>query len=332
MSDGGHDNRTPSTAPRVVLVIPTHTTRHLAMCLCSLAWQSRAIDAAVVTCDTDDDAIKAEIDRIVPVVWASAASRGVFHGPLVHACRTHQGEARLNQVRNNGLRALERSVGLSDSDLVVVLDGDTLLAPNAIGAYASLAATRAQVVVPFRVNVDQPRTALLDEGELLRAASASQLPAVLAQLGHYYAASLKGRQERYERQIASRNLWNRLGLFSIVKPHKPKILGGHHAVRVGALRAVNAYDEMYVGYGYDDDDLTRRLYGHTPGLPITIAVDSILAFHLWHPSRAPARPTDTPGYERFSRRDLPYVAEHGWATPRPQPPLEIRTVIAGARK
>jgi Glycosyltransferase like family 2 len=318
--------------PRLFILVPTHTTRHLEMCLASLAWQSAPCDGVIVSCDTDDPAIADELRRIAPTVWACAARRGIEHGLLWHVSRPHQGEARLNQVRNNGLRALDRFVSLNDRDLVIVLDGDTLLHPAAIEGYRRLASSPAEIVIPFRINVDQPRTAMLDTREILSAASRECLPGVLAEIQGYYRESLVHRQERYERQIASRRLWRWLGLASMVKSHKPKILGGHHAVRVGALRLVNAYDEAYVGYGYDDDDLSRRLYQARPEISIAIAVTTIGAFHLWHPSRAPARPTDSPGYQRFCRPDLPSCAEHGWRSPLPQPEPVVFQVQDAARR
>src|SRR5262249_6815500 len=113
------------------------------------------------------------------------------------------------------------------------------------------------------------------------------------------------------------------------KAHKPKILGGHHAVSVRCLRAVNGYDEQYTGYGYDDDDLSRRLHALSPPPRTAIAVSEILALHLWHPSRAPARPTDAPGYARFSSPGLPIEAEHGWRNPIPQPEPHVRVIEGG---
>lgn len=60
-----------------------------------------------------------------------------------------------------------------------------------------------------------------------------------------------------------------------------------------------------------------------------IAVRDIIAWHLWHPTRAPVRPTQAPGYARFSTPELPVVAEHGWRNPVPQPHPVVRVVEAG---
>lgn len=305
---GDSHRYTPAHAmnPRVHLVLCTHTTRHLEPTLRAVGRQSVAPASVVLTCDTDEPAINELIER----VWPSIGAR---HGlTLWHVSRPHTGEARLNQVRNNGLRALESRAMVVDRDLIVMLDADTLLAADAVARYDALARDGAELVIPYRVNLDQEQTeavASVENADVAGVATPRQM------------AALVEREARYRRQRTLRRLGlHRLGL---VKSHKPKILGGHHAVAVAALRAINGYDEQYVGYGYDDDDLTRRLYGHCSRIDTRIAVNDILALHLWHPSRAPSRPMDAPGHARFARRDLPVVCEHGWRNPREQGPVTV---------
>lgn len=317
--------------PRVHLLIPTHTTRHLAACLASLAWQRRAPDSVVVTCDTDDAAIGELLDDVWPRIWGVLAARGLSIPQLLHTYRPHQGEPRLNQVRNNGLRALEFHAALADSDLVIVLDGDTLLDQLAVLRHAGDAARGAELIIPFRINMDEASTARITGESVLEAAAVdategpANTPAILKPVATPAAfAALDARDRRYRRQLLLRRT-----LPFLVKSHKPKVLGGHHAVTARALRAVNGYDEEYIGYGYDDDDLTRRLYRLRPSLRVSIAVQEIGAFHLWHPTRAPSRPTDAPGYTRFARTDLPMTAAHGWKNPIPQPEPTVRVINAG---
>lgn len=93
-------------------------------------------------------------------------------------------------------------------------------------------------------------------------------------------------------------------------------------MRWGLLEAVNGYDERFVGYGYDDDDLARRLYALRPAPRVAAATDAILALHLWHPTRAPARPTQAPGYAVFTAAWTPRAVS-GLAGPAPQPRVRI---------
>jgi hypothetical protein len=139
--------------------------------------------------------------------------------------------------------------------------------------------------------------------------------------------SLGMRHARYERhRLLRRRLPRRLaGL--VLKPHKPKIISAHYAATVAHLRSINGFDEGYAGYGYEDDDLGRRLHALLPQPRTAIAVRDIRAYHLWHPSRAPRRPTEAPGYARFCE---PYsvFAKLGWKDPAPQPEPAVRIVPA----
>lgn len=327
----------PAAAPRVHLIIPTHTTRHLASCIAALAAQVRPPDTVVVTCDTDDPAIGGLLDdvwpRVVRVLRASPRGMQGRRMPvLLHTCRRHQGEARLNQVRNNGLRALEAASAaagrpVAARDLVVVLDGDTLLEPLAGKKYAALARAGYELVIPYRVNLDERRTAPITADAILGLAGSARAGDYSLRLPAEETARLEERHGRYMRHLAIAKLSPR-GL-EVIKPHKPKVLGGHHAVSVGRLWAINGYDEQYTGYGYDDDDLSRRLHALDPRPRTAIAVKDIIAWHLWHPTRAPARPTEAPGYARFNTPELPVAAVHGWRNALPQPAPIIRTVEAG---
>lgn len=303
---------------RVHLLVLTHTTRHLESCIASICRQTSAPESITVSCDVDDPAVS----ELLASVWARTAlalERARRPIPTIHHVgRTHLGEARLNQVRNNGLRAIIAAGGRRE-DLVVVIDGDMVLAPDAIEHHRALAAAGADVVVPFRINTTESQAASVSADALLE--ENGPWPAELTPRTDQLASMLM-RDRRYRRQLAVRRL-----LPWLTKPHKPKLLGGHHAARLGALIDVNGYDEMYVGYGYDDDDLARRLHG-IRGLRWAIAVRDIPAFHLWHPSRAPVRPTEAPGYARFRRRDLPVRCERGLVSPLTQPEPVTR-VISG---
>lgn len=295
-------------APRVFLLIPTHTTRHLACCLASLAHQTLAPAAVVVTCDTDDPAIGLLLDEWWPRVRARLGGAT----PLLHALRPHLGTAHLNQVRNNGLRALRDRADIHPRDLVVVLDGDTMLAPDALARHAALARAGAMVIIPYRHMIDEAATAGIAAQDILdRGVPVDRLTTPSER------ALLESRHRRYRRHL----LLSRLGL---VKGHKPKLIGGHHAVVFGLILRVNGFDEQYIGYRFNDDDLSRRLRTLRPRT--AIAVRDIRAYHLWHPLRAPDRLQDAPGYARWARTDLPVRCDRGIESPLDQPGLTVRVV------
>lgn len=293
------------------------------MCLAGLASQTRFPDSVTVTCDTDDEAIGSLLGSVWPRVAAKARARtNAELPPLLHVFRKHQGEPRLNQVRNNGLRALDGAGLLQDDDLIVVIDGDMLLEEQAIEQHALLASQGAEFILPFRINLDEQTTQGISEESLLDEKALETEPlrslATRADLDE-----LRVRARRYRKQLLARRL---PGWLKLVKAHKPKPLGGHHAVCVGKMREINGYDEGYVGYGYDDDDLGRRLHNLPKPPAVAIAVEQILAFHLYHPTRAPTRPTDAPGYARFNDPDWQSFAEHGWQNPTAQPELTVHRI------
>ncbi len=310
-----------TSRPAIHVLIPTHTTRHLAACLAGLSWQSVLPASVVVTCDTDDAAIGELVREIWPRVIAVAGNK---HGAaarsmrLLYVYRRHQGVARLAQVRNNGLRALS---GAGERDLVVGIDGDIVLSPMAIEKHAELAASGAELILGQRVCLEKESTEDVTADGILQGVDL-QVMAPAKEL-----ESLAERHARYERQWAVRRMLPRWAVGMVMKPHKPKVIGAHYAATVGRLKEVNGFDEEYVGYGCEDDDFGRRL--HAVGVRVGVGVKTITAYHLWHPTRAPSRATESPGYARFARKDLPVAARHGWMNPLPQPDAVVRE-ISGA--
>lgn len=310
-------------APRIHLLILTHTTRHLDLALAALALQTSPPDSVCVSTDTDDPAITALIDRLWSRVAARLARETRPAPPLRHVARTHTGQARLNQVRNNGLRAIGETANVAPSDLVVILDGDTMLAEDAVARYRAFAAAGVELVIPFRINLDQRATARLSRDLLLSPDPTAPPPLMhLASAGEYEA--LETRDLRYRRQLRQRR--GPLGRAGLVKNHKPKVLGGHHAVSWRAFQEINGYDERYTGWGFDDDELTRRLHMMRPAPKTEIAVSRILAFHLWHESRAPRRLSESPGHALFKARPHPRIAVNGLTNPVEQAEPTVRVV------
>lgn len=311
-----------SALARACVLIPTHTTRHLAMCVGSLRFQQTPPHAVVVTCDND----RADIAALLDDVWGPTAralqARCGYAPVLLHAQRAHAGQARVNQVRNNGLRALDHVGMLRDPDIVIICDGDTMLAPDAITKHVARARDGADVTACYRIELTELQTQRVAESDML--ASAERFASMMTESqSAERLARLNDRQARYERALRLRRwlpAWT-----GLVKPHKPKLLGGHHAVRVSTLRAINGYDERFEGYGFDDDDLSRRIHALRPAPPMSIGVRDIMAVHLWHPVRAPAAINGSAGHQTFC---LPWTtrAAEGWSSPRAQSEVRVRVV------
>lgn len=287
----------PTTSPRdepVFVFVPTHTVRYLDVVLAGLARQTRRPDHLVVSCDTDDPAIGAIVER-----WAPR-----LRCPVSWVRRGFQGVARLSQVRNNAVRYLMQDLGHA-AGRVIQIDGDILCSPTLVERHARLGA-RATLVYPHRIDIPAETSAALDAERVFNGEhSLSPAPSDLARL--------RARDRRYRRHL----LLRRLGLCPL---HKPKLLGCNWSGTIEIWLALNGFDELFQGWGYADDEFARRAARR--GATCLPACAEILAFHLFHPTRQPDGPmTANPNHARFLRRDLPVRAGHGLDNPLPQPPV-----------
>lgn len=282
------------------VLISTHTTRHLRRTLLGLACQTRRPDSVVVSCDVDDRAIAELIE--------GCFAEFNLVGTVVQ--RPHTGGERLNQVRNNGLRALLLD-GAADA-AVVLLDGDVVLRSDALSLHEKLCSPRS-LVLAYRHDLTEQQTESFDEQALRRGDDPIRTT-------QEQANRLAARAARYRRQL----LWRRFGLG---KPHKPKPLGGHMSFRLADAVAVNGFDERYGGYGRDDDDFGRRMY-RSRCRPV-MAIERIIAYHLFHPTRAPTDWGESSNARLFESGG-PTRCEFGIVNPKPQP-RTVSTVVRSAR-
>ncbi|MBX3358737.1 MAG: hypothetical protein KF745_09935 [Phycisphaeraceae bacterium] len=292
-----------SDAP-IIVILSTHTPRHLRRTLLGVASQSRRPDGVVVSCDTDER-------ELLETIGAASSEFGV---PIVRVWRPFTGRGRSSQVRNNGVRAaLARWPELPDEARLVLLDGDCCPASDAVLLHASLAKRRrADLVIGYRVDLTPEQTDGFDEARLRQGLLPVEVTA--AQGG-----MLARRQRRYAREQ-----W--LRRFGLGKAHKPKLLSANFSVSLGAYRMLNGFDEGYEDYGQEDDDFGRRF--HRSGGRAAVGVDRIIVLHLYHPTRAPGRWHEAPNAERF-RRGGPVSCELGLSRPAAQGALRVELLEPG---
>jgi len=274
------------------LIVPTHTTRHLELCLVGIALQDRRPDTITVTCDVVDSEIENLLRRLASKLRIA----------IRYVRRPNQGKERLAQVRNNAVRSLIRD-GFSSGRLVF-LDGDTLAPPTCIRKHLEFGRC-AEMVLPARIDLDESTTFSINaESLLVKKGFPEPSPESLRSLNRLH------RKSRFHQFLRRLNL---------TKAHKPKLLGGHHSVSFEAFRRVNGHDEEYHTWGTEDDDFARRIY-RTGGTSI-VAIRDIIVFHLYHPTRAPQDWHDRENARRFQRRSSPDVCRYGLRNPLPQDPV-----------
>jgi glycosyltransferase involved in cell wall biosynthesis len=88
-------------------------------------------------------------------------------------------------------------------------------------------------------------------------------------------------------------------------PKKPKLTGYNIGISRDDFEAVNGFDESFIGWGCEDDDLAFRL--RKTGRRVATALAYTHGYHLWHPSEPsrPAKWTDGINVSRLDDLDRP---------------------------
>jgi GT2 family glycosyltransferase len=110
---------------------------------------------------------------------------------------------------------------------------------------------------------------------------------------------------RDERQRLRRRRFKDQCYHWIGHPTRPKLTGCNIAISRVDLETVNGFDEDFVGWGCEDDDLAFRL--RKAGIRIGSVLGYTIAYHMWHPTD-PSRPAnwnDGPNVGRLQASDRP---------------------------
>ena len=100
-------------------------------------------------------------------------------------------------------------------------------------------------------------------------------------------------------------------------------MSGNFAVVRADLFMVNGFDEAYVGWGQEDDDLGRRFYA--AGVrPMPVANRARIS-HSPHPSRRARQWSEGANIQRYGRRDVPIRCAQG-LDGRPYSDVRVRVL------
>ncbi len=108
-------------------------------------------------------------------------------------------------------------------------------------------------------------------------------------------------------RLHRKSLWYNL----IRHPTKPKLFGGNIGIWRSDYESINGYDERFVGWGGEDDDLRLRLRR------VGVRVKSILkwtrTYHLWHPPApsAPGKCSEGVNIPYLTKAGRPAICERG---------------------
>lgn len=284
-------DRHPNAVDVSVLVTTFRRPRHLALVLESIALQRLGGTTLEVVVSDDGSG-----DDTPNVVRAFAMGSGIA---VRYVSQPHDG-FRLARARNAAAR-------LARGDYLLFLDGDCMIPRHHVAAH--LARRRRG-------------TALLGYcARLSEAASRPLQPENLAvtDLGRLVTAAEHRALTRRHRKA----WWHA----ALRHPSKPRLAGGDFGVWRDDFLAVNGFDERFVGWGQEDDDLGLRLRGL--GVRLASILDRTRSLHVWHETDPSATPRwrDGANVARFQRRGRLVRCRAGVA---PRPTSSIRWGLADA--
>ena len=259
-----------------VVVTTFRRPRHLLLVLESLSLQEDAgVFEAIVADDGSDDGTQ-------DVVAAFAAT-----APFAVRFTTEPHDGfRLARTRNRAAR-------LACGRYLVFLDGDCMVPRHHMAAHRSRR---------------RPGAALLGHCAWLpEVGSRGLLPGSLRAVD---LAALAPAAERRRLGRRHRRSWLQTALRH---PTKPRLAGGDFGVWRTDFELVNGFDERFVGWGQEDDDLGLRL--RAAGIRLDSILDRTRSLHVWHPTdaTAPRRWRDGPNVGYFERRGRLTVCRRGLA-------------------
>lgn len=232
--------------PEIALLVSSYNrAEHLRRALLSIAAQ-QGVDGKIEVVVTDDGST--DHSHKVVEQFRNLA-------PFSVKMTTHpHGSFQLARCRNEGVAA-------SDAPYVLFLDGDCVLPPDHVKHH--LAARKKGVVMAGDcVRLDEVVSSMITDeqirtGDLKRFAPPKELARLIWQ----------HRKARF---------------YSLIRhAAKPKLIGNNVAIWRSDYERVNGYDENFVGWGCEDDDLRLRL--RRAGVRIASILDRTFTYHLWHP-------------------------------------------------
>ncbi len=186
--------------------------------------------------------------------------------------RQEHTEFRAARVRNNG-------VSVSIGDLLVFIDQDIIIPPLYLTTVvACIRSDRFLSAYPVRLSEAQSK----------------QVDTAAIESNSYLSYVLPAQKAKIRRQFRKDYISYLLCRFAKLSSHGAKLRNGVSAIMRADYEKVNGYDENFVGWGGEDDDLGRRLLaigkvGYNFGY-------SCYPLHLYH----------APNHENFKRVNTPY--------------------------
>jgi glycosyltransferase involved in cell wall biosynthesis len=252
---------------------------HLKCCLDALALCSRDFDEVIIA---DDGSKDTTVSRLKAMIAG-------YSFPIIHVTHPKEG-FRASATRNNGIRHAR-------GDYLIFLDCDFVALPGTIKYHL-------HVAKPGRFVAGSCKYLAEEESSILLHSTIS--PELLER---FHRALPERDIITQHRRYIKRSILIRLHLAS---PRKQSV-GGHFSIYKKDIELINGYDENFIGWGGEDEDVGVRLAA--AGIHCISAVRYVRVMHIWHPSESRAgKASDwkkgTIG-DYLNREKIPFVCKNG---------------------
>ena len=250
--------------------------QYLKCCLDSIKGQSEYFDEVVIADDGSGESCVRHLKRMITD----------YDFPIIHVSQPKKG-FRPAAARNNAIKH-------ANGDYLIFLDCDFVILPGAIKSHLD-ASKPGRFVAGFCKYLDEERTnKIIEEGvsdDLIE--------------GLYRSLPEEPIIKDHRRFIRHR-IFLKLGLASAEKQR----LSSHFSIHRKDIERVNGYDENFVGWGGEDEDLAIRLAAS--GLEGKSIMRVARVLHLWHPKEIGDKHwKEGPNVEYLKRKNIPFFCENG---------------------
>lgn len=220
---------------------------HLKNCLESLRFSRNNFDEVVIS---DDGSSEKTIKALHTLITN-------YDFPVRHVWQEKKG-FRVASARNNGIRNAK-------GDYLIFFDCDFLILPGTVGEHLKRAQKKRFVAGNCKYLTEQETATIFHDG------------ITIDTLEELYQKLPDENLLREQKKFSRRTWLMRLHLLS---PRKQS-LGGHFSIHREDLEYINGYDENFVGWGGEDEDLGIRLV--KAGIYCSPAIPFAKVLHMWHP-------------------------------------------------
>ncbi len=253
---------------------------HLRHCLDSLKLCSQDFDEVVITDDGSNEDIVSNLKKMI----------SDYPFPIIHVWQPKNG-FRVAAARNNGIRHAK-------GDYLIFIDCDFMVLSDTIKFHIKNASPKRFIAGAYKYLSEDQTDKVFKSGISIEL------------LDHLYSQIPDKEIITAHRRSIKRTILMQLHLVS----YKKQSLGGHFSIYRKDIEYINGYDESFVGWGGEDEDLGKRLVRAGIYSKLTFRYARVL--HMWHSKALGSRNwQEGPNMEYFKRTDIPFFCENGLKKP-----------------